>query len=63
MILKNKITRQESRSPSSKTAGPSVPAENLSNALSVKLPAQVRVHGREYVEVHRKPDKKYLGIL
>lgn len=31
MILKNRITRQESRSPSPKTVGPSVPAENLSD--------------------------------
>jgi hypothetical protein len=33
MILKNRITRHESRSPSPKTAGPSVPAENLGDVL------------------------------
>ena len=31
MMLKNKMTRHESRSPSPKTTGPSVPAENLSD--------------------------------
>ena len=41
MMLKNKITKQESRSPSSKTAGPSVPAEKLSNASVIKSQRKV----------------------
>ena len=37
MILKNRITKHESRSPSPNTAGPSVPAENLDDVLLFKL--------------------------
>lgn len=66
MILKNRITRHESRSPSSKVAGPSVPVENLSKVSPVKLSSShtsKSSHGREYVEVHTKPNKKYLAVL
>ena len=63
MRLKNRITRHESRNPSSKTAGPSVPAENLSDVSPVKSPTQGTVDEREDVEVHRKPDEEYLAVL
>ena len=36
MRLKNRITKHESRNPSPKTAGPSVPDENLSNVAPVR---------------------------
>lgn len=58
-----RITRQESRSPSPKTAGPSVPAENLSDVSPVKLAGQEKVNEREYVEVRREPDEEYLAVL
>ena len=40
MILKNRITKQESRSPSPNTAGPSVPVENLRGVSFLKLATQ-----------------------
>jgi len=63
MRLKNRITRHESRSPSPKTAGPSVPAENLSNTCLVKSPTQEAVDEREDVEIHREPNEEYLAVL
>jgi hypothetical protein len=42
MILKNRITRHESRNPSSKATGPSVPAENLSHTSWVTSRARER---------------------
>ena len=65
MRLKNSITKHESRSPSPKAAGPSVPAENLSKSChqSVKLPTQETIDKREDVKIHREPDEKYLAVL
>ena len=66
MRLKNRITRHESRSPSPKTAGPRVPAENLSNVSRVTSQAAYAgeaVDEREDVEIHREPNEEYLAVL
>ena len=67
MMLKNRMTRHESRNPSPKVAGPNVPAENLSSRSPVtgqtSSSIRGRVDGREDVKVRRKPDKKYLAVL
>jgi len=66
MRLKNRITRHESRSPSPKTAGPRVPAENLSNVSHVTSRvayAGETVDEREDVEIHGEPDEEYLVVL
>lgn len=57
------MTRHESRSPSPKAAGPSVPTENLSNTCLVKSPAQEAVDEREDVEIHGEPNEEYLAVL
>jgi len=46
MMLKNSITRHESRNPSPNMAGPSVPAENLSDVSPVKSHRQEGVDKR-----------------
>ena len=65
-MLKNRITKHESRKPSPKYAGPSVPVENLSDKLLVRSHAGERVEiadEREDAKVRREPNEKYLVIL
>ena len=65
-MLKNRITKHESRNPNPKAAGPTVPAENLRNTSrpkSVRERGAEITNGREDVKVRREPNKKDLVVL
>jgi hypothetical protein len=64
--LKNRMTRHESRRPSPKVTGPSVPDANLRKSQSIGWPTNAiegKEHARQDVRIRRHPYEEYFNEM